>query len=342
MPGTFKLDIFTVCAALGALIIAAGALLAIDVLVDGGNYSFWFALLLFTQIGTIGVLVLLCAQRLGAPPWGDNLTRAAPAIGIGIVVASVALAVKDATGDDSFWEPVNDLFFWIPITLGLLVYLSSSVRGDRALGSPSQWGRAFAAGALAVGLLISINDFSEASRNEIWVFLSGFATTTAFALLLLGASLEPVAAMVALPKGSLNPNEVLNDPRLPNVIAIGGLLIVAAGVLLGIKAMDNASSDGIFHFISETGFYIGLGLSVLIVSRGQIGSYFGGDHPYIRYLLIGTLVAMFIAGLKFAADADSDQIWVFIDEAIAVPAFAALAFALYESRQALAGAKDSE
>jgi hypothetical protein len=332
-PASTKLDVFTICTALGAVLIATGLLRALDDLDEGGDYAFWIALVDFAQVAAVGVLVLLCARRLGDAGWGAALLRAAPAIGVVLVVAALALAFKDARdGVSTFWEPVNDLFYYIPLTLAALVYLSGQARVDRVLGSPSQWGRGLAVVALLVGLAIAINDVSNADSNQFWIFLSSIATTVGFALLLFGAALEPKGSMAA-PSGSKTPLDMLNDPRLPNWIASGAVAIIVAGVLIGFKTMSEASSDGIFYFVQAVGFHIGLGCAVLIASRGQVGLYIRGDHIYVRYALIASMVAMFIAGLKFALDADSNQAWIFLNEAIALPSFAALGFAMFEAAQ---------
>ena len=112
---SFQLDTFTICAGLGALLIAAGVLLAIEELIDGGDYAFWFGLTDFARTASIGVLVLLCALRFGNAPWSEGLRRATPVIGIAVIVASVALAVWDIVDDvgDTFWTPLNDIFFYI-------------------------------------------------------------------------------------------------------------------------------------------------------------------------------------------------------------------------------------
>ena len=330
-PSSIKLDIFATCTILGAALIGAGLLRAIDDLDEGGDYAFWFALVDFTRVASVGVLVLLCARRLGNSPWGAGLLRAAPAIGVALVVAAIALAVKDAQGDTStFWEPVNDLFYYIPITLAALVYLSSRTRVDRVLGSPSLWGRALGAVALLVGIAIAIDDVSNADSNEFWVFLSSIATTAGFALLLLGAALEPEGSMAA-PGSAKSPLDMLNDARLPNWIASGAVAIVVAGVMIGFKTMGDASSDGIFYFFQAVGFHIGLGCAVLIASRGQVGLYIRGDHVYVGYALVASMVAMFLTGVKFALDADSNQAWIFLNEAIVLPSFAALGFAMFEA-----------
>jgi hypothetical protein len=331
---SFKLDTFTVCAVLGALLIASAVLQAIFELNDGGDYAFWYALTVFARVAAAGVLVLLCALHLGDAPWAASLRRAAPAIGIAVVVASIALAAYDVSEGfgETFWTPVNDIFYYIPVTLGVAVFLSATPRGDRVLGSPSQWGRILAAVALVVALAIAIDDVSDAGGDDIWVFLSSFGITAGLALFLLAVSLEPAADMTQPQGGQIKVAELLNDARLPNWIAIGGVAIVVAGVLLGFRSLD-AYSDGFWVLLQQWGFYLGLGSMVLIASGGQVGGYLRGDHPYLRYALIGGLVGMFIAGVKFAADADSDQFWAFLDEAIAYPGFLALAFVMFEAKQ---------
>ncbi len=137
--------------------------------------------------------------------------------------------------------------------------------------------------------------------------------------------------------GQFNLNELLNDARLSDWIAIGGVGVIVAGLILGIDSLD-APSNGFWFLLQDWGFYLGLGSMVLIASRGQIAGYRLGEHPYLRYALIAGLVAMFIAGVKFATDANSDQVWVFINEAIAFPAFTALAYVMFEASQRRSGA----
>jgi hypothetical protein len=331
---SFKLETFTVCAGLGALLILAGLLLAFDELNDGGDYAFWFALTVFARLAAIGVLVLLCALRVGDASWGASLRRATPAIGVGVVVASIALAFYDVSEGfgEAFWTPLNDLFYYIPVTLGAAVVLSATPRGDRVLGSPSQWGRILGAIALVVGLAIAFDDVSDAGGDEIWVFLSSFGVTTGLALFLLALSLEAAGDMTQPQGGQIRVAELLKDARLPNWIAIGAVGVVIAGVLLGIKSMD-APSDGLWLMLQQWGFFLGLGSMVLIASGGQVGGYLRGDHPYLRYALIGGLVVMFIAGVKFAADANSDQFWWFLSDAIEYPAFLMLAYVMFEAKQ---------
>ncbi len=153
-------------------------LLAIKELSDGGDYAFWSALTDLARAGSVGVLVLLCALRLGDAPWGESLRRATPAIGVAIVVASIALAVWDATDDvgETFWTPLNDLFFYIPVTLGAAVYLSAASRDDRVLGSPFEWGRILGAVALVAGLAIAIDDVSDARNDEVWCSSAALAS----------------------------------------------------------------------------------------------------------------------------------------------------------------------
>lgn len=333
-PTSFNLDVFTICAALGALLVAAGVLEAIHDLSDGGDYAFWFAISDLAYVGAIGVLVWLCALQLGNSPWGPGLLRATPVIGVAVVVASVAVALRDLTGDFSepFWVALNDLFYYVPVVLGVVIYLSAVRQADRVLGSPANWARIVAAIAVVFGLIIAIKDFSDASSNEIWAFLGTFAETTGLGLFLLAASLEPASRRTQAQGSSLNVSELLNDARLPNWIAMGGVAVVVAGVLLGLKSLD-APSDGFWFLLQNVGFYLGLGCVVLIASGGELGAYLKGDHPYVRYALIAAIVAMFIAGLKFTADADSNQFWVFINDAIEYPAFPALGFAMFEASQ---------
>ncbi len=329
----FQLDTFTVCAGLGAILIAAGVLLAIEDLEDGGSYSVWFALREMTT-AAIGVLVLLSALRLGNATWGPGLRRATPAIGIAFAVASAALVVNDLGEDfaETFWRPANDLFFYVPITLAAAIYLSATPRADRVLGSPSYWGRILGVVALVIGLAIAIDDVSDIGSNEIWVFLSSFGIMAGLALFLLALSLEPTANMTQQQGGQIKVAELLNDSRLPNWIAMGGVAIVGAGVLLGFKSLD-APSDGIWLLLRDWGYYLGLGAMVLIASGGVVAGYRLGQHPYLRYALIAGLVAMFLTGLNFAADADSDQIWVFLSDSIEDSAFLALAYAMFEAAQ---------
>jgi len=328
---TVKLDAFTVCTGFGVLLLAAGALLAIKDLSDGGDYAFWLALTDFTSVATVGVLVLLCAMQLGDAPWGANLRKSAPIIGGGIVVASAALSIYDA-GEfgDEFWTILNDLFYYIPITLGVAVYLSGPAQDDRVLGRPSQYARVLAVLALVIGLAIAINDVSNARSNELWVFLGSFGITGGLALFLLAVSLEPGERMITYQGGQLKPLELLNDARLPKWLPMGSVAVVAAGILLGFKALD-AFDDGIWVLVQDWGLYLGLGSMILIASGGSLGAYVRGDHPYLRYALIAGLVVMFIAGIKFAADAESDQFWEFLYESIAYPGFLALAYAMFEA-----------
>lgn len=331
---SFQLDVFTVCAGLGALLIASAVVQAIFELNEGGDYAFWYALTVFARVAAVGVLVLLCALHFSDAPWGASLRRIAPAIGAGVVVASIALTAYDVSEGfgETVWTPLNDLLYYIPVTLGVAVFLSATPRADRVLGSPSEWGRILAAVALVIGLAIAIDDVSDAGGDEIWVFLSSFGILAGLALFLLAVSLEPVGSMIQPQGGQLKLSELLNDARLPNWIAIGALGVIVAGVLLGFKSLD-AYNDGFWVMLQQWGFYLGLGTMVLIASGGQVGSYLRGDHPSLRYALIGGLVAMFIAGVKFAADADSDQFWEFLDEAIAYPGFLALAYTMYEAAQ---------
>jgi hypothetical protein len=331
--GSFKLDTFTVLAIIGAVIVVSAVLQAIYELNDGGDYAVWFALSEAVPLAAIGFLVLVCSLRLGDAPWGPRLLQAMPALGVLVIVASVALAIRDATDEfaDTFWAPVNDLFYYIPITIGVAVFLSGRQRADRLLGSPVPWGRILAAVALVVGLIIAINDVSNADSDEFWVFLDSFAVTAGLALFLLALTLEPAQNMTQPQGGQIKVAELLNDARLPNWIALGALAVFIAGILLGVKALD-APSDGLWLFIQRAGFLIGLAVMVLIASRGQIG-VFRADHPYMRYFLGGVLVAMFIAGVKFTFDYDSDTFWWFLDEAIELPAYAALAYAMFEASQ---------
>jgi hypothetical protein len=328
---TVRVDAFTVCTAFGVLLFGAAVLLAIKDLSDGGDYAFWIALTDFASIVTVSVLVLLCAMQLGNAPWGANLRRSAPIIGLAIIVASVALSIYDAGEfDDEFWTVLNDLFYYIPITLAVAVYLSATEQNDRVLGMPSLYGRVLAVLALVIGLAIAINDVSNADSDEFWVFLSSFGITGGLALFLLAVSLEPRERMITYQGGQIRPVELLNDTRLPKWLAIGGVTVVAAGILLGFKALD-AFDDGFWVLLQDWGVYLGLGSMILIASGGRVGAYVRGDHPYLRYAIIAGLVAMFIAGLKFAADADSDQFWEFLYEAIAYPGFLALAYAMFEA-----------
>jgi uncharacterized membrane protein HdeD (DUF308 family) len=339
-PGTppakatsINLDSFTICVAFGAVLIVAGVLEAIHDLSDGGDYAFWYALEDLFYVGAVGVLVLLCAVQLGTSNWAPSLRRAAPALGAAVVVASTAIAIRDLTGDfsDPFWVALDDLFFYVPVVLGVVVYLSAVQRADRVLGGPMGWARIVAVVALVFGLIIATHDFSDASSDDVWVFLSSFAEATGYALFLLAASLEPRASMTRVASGS-NITDWLNDARLPNWIAIGGVAVVVAGVLLGLKSLD-APSDGFWLLLQNVGFYLGLGCVVLIASGGEVGTYIRGNHPYVRYALIGALIAMFLAGIKFTADADTDQFWVFINDAIEYLAFPALGFAMFEASQ---------
>ena len=331
--GSFQLDTFTICAGLGAALIAAGVLLAIEDLEDGGSYSVWFALREMTTAG-VGVLVLLSALRLGNATWGAGLRRATPLIGVAFAVASTALVINDLGEDfaETFWRPANDLFFYVPITLAAAIYLSASPRADRVLGSPSLWGRILGAIALVIGLAIAIDDVSDAGNDEIWVFLSSFGILAGLALFLMALSLEQTANMTRQEGGQIKVAELLNDSRLPNWIAIGGVGIVGAGVLLGFKSLD-APSDGILFLLRDWGFYLGLGAMVLIASGGAVAGHRLGEHPYLRYALIAGLVAMFLTGLKFALDANSEQIWVFISDSIEDSAFLALAYVMFEAAQ---------
>lgn len=332
-PGSsFQFDTFRVCAILGGLLVAAAVLQAFFELNDGGDYAFWYALEEFARTGAIGVLVLLCAVHLGDAPWGATLRRATPVIGVFVVAAAIAITFKDISDDigETIWTPLNDLFYYVPITLGAAVFLSATPRGDRVLGSPAYWGRILGVVALVIGFAIGIDDFSDARSDEVWVFLDSFGTTGALALFLLALSLEPASNLKQPQGGQVNVAELLNDVRLPNWIAIGGVVVVVVGILLGFKALDR--TDGFWWLLQYWGFYIGLGVMVLIASGGQVGGY-KGTHPDLRYVLIGGLVAMFIAGVKFAADADSDQVWAFVDEALAYPGFLALAYVMFEASQ---------
>ena len=152
------------------------------------------------------------------------------------------------------------------------------------------------------------------------------------ALFLLAVSLEPVGNMTQPQGGQIKLADLLNDARLPNWIAIGGAAIIVAGILLGIKSAD-APSDGIWRLLQEWGFHLGLGSMVLIASGGQVGTFLRGDHPYLRYALIAGLVAMFVAGVKFATDASSENVWWFLEEAIEYPGFLMLAYVMYEAKQ---------
>ncbi len=329
---TFKLDTFTVCAILGALIVASAVVQAAFELNDGGDYAVWSALEVLARTGAIGVLVLLAALHLGDAPWGASLRRAAPAIGVAVVIASIAIAAKDISDDvgETFWTPLNDFFYYVPITLGAAVFLSAAPRADRVLGNAASWGRVLGAVALVIGLAIAIDDVSNASSDEVWVFLDSFALMGGMALFLLAVSLEPAGSMTQPEGGQLNVAELLNDARLPNWIAIGGVAVIVAGVLLGFNVLSK--TDGFWWMLQYWGFYLGLGVMVLIASGGRVAGY-GAEHPYLRYALAGGLVAMFIAGVKFAADANSDQVWQFVEEAIAYPGFLALAYVMFEASQ---------
>lgn len=329
--GSFKLDAFSVCVAMGVALIAAGVLLAIEDLDEGGSYAFWFALREVVKLAAVGVLVLLCALRLRDATWGPQLLRAAPAIGIAVVLASVAITLKDIADGvgESFWRPLNDLFFYIPVTLGVAIYLSAVPRTDRVLGSPWQWGRVLGAVALVAGLAIAIDDTSDAGGDELWVFLSSLAIMAGPALFLIAVSLEPAAGMTAAQGGRIKMAELLNDARLPGWLAIGGAAIFVAGILLGLDSLD-APSDGFLFLLRDWSYYLGLGAIVFIASGASLRGL-RSDHPYLRYALIAGLAAMVLSGLKFAADASSDQIWVFLSASIEDSAFLALALAMYEA-----------
>lgn len=331
----FQLDTFRVCVILGALLIAAAVIEALFELDDGGDYAIWYALSVLASTSAIGVLVLLASLRLGDAPWGATLRRAAPVIGVAVVVASVAIMMKDIADDigETPWTPLSDLFSYTPITLGAAVFLSAMPRGDRVLGMPAEWARFLAVVAFVVGLALAIDDFTDASFNEFWVFLDTFAYLAGLALFLLAISMEPAGNLRRAQSGQLNIRDLLNDSRLPEWIAFGGVLVIIAGIMMGFKQLD-APSDGIWYALQYWGYYIGLGMVVLLASGARLPGFDLGD-PRLRYVLLGALGLMFIAGLKFAADWDSfsDKVWEFFALAIDYPGILALAYVMYEAAQ---------
>jgi hypothetical protein len=335
-PGSsFELDTFRVCAIMGALLIAAGVIEALFELDDGGDYAIWYALEDLASVSAVGVLVLLASLRLGDAPWGATLRRVAPAIGVAVVVASVAIMLKDVSDDigEMPWTPLSDLFSYVPITLGAAVFLSAMPRGDRVLGMPAEWARILAVVAFVIGIALAIDDYTDASFNKFWVFLDTFAYLSGLALFLLAISMEPAGNLRQSQGGGFNVSEMLNDSRLPEWIAFGGVLVIIAGIMMGFKQLD-APSDGIWNALQYWGYYLGLGMVVLLASGARLPGFDLSD-PRLRYVLVGALVLMFIAGVKFAADWDSfsDKVWEFFAQAIDYPGILALAYVMYEAAQ---------
>jgi hypothetical protein len=331
-PPSITLDSFTVCAALGVILIAAGALLAFDELESGGDYSIWYALIDLVPTAAVGVLVLVCARRLGPALWGDSLMRAVPILGIAAGVAAAGLALEDATGEfaDHLWDPLLDLVFYIPVALCLLLYLSGVTRGDRVLGQPSYWGRLVGVIGIAVSLAVAVNDASDASRNEFWVFLATLAPAAGICLLLISACLEPPGA----PRPAAQPNSLalINDPRMANWVALGGFAVIVSAVMLSFKAMDE-SEDGFWTLLQVLAIQLGLGLTIFIAAGVRLGPNLDPRHPYVRWAAIGCIAGAFVSGLKFTADADSEQFWLFWDYSVVPAAFGALALAMFEASQ---------
>ena len=110
------------------------------------------------------------------------------------------------------------------------------------------------------------------------MFLSSFGFTAGLALFLFAVSLEPSSNMTRSQGGQFNLNELLNDARLSDWIAIGGVGVIVAGLILGIDSLD-APSNGFWFLLQDWGVYLGLGSMVLIASRGQIAGYRLGGAP---------------------------------------------------------------
>jgi hypothetical protein len=326
-----NLDVFTILAAAGVLMVVAAVLLAIREIDLGGDYAFWYALIDLVPIAVLGVLVLLCALRVGNAPWGDGLLRAVPALGIAAVAATAALVLKDVVDefDSRLWDPLEDIVYYIPVSLGLLLYLSARPREDRIFGRPTLWGRWVAVAVLAIALIVAIHDALEADSDAFWAFIGGLALPAGFALLLLGSSLEPAGRRehpAQLP-GSLPP---LDDPKLADWVAWGGVAVLAAGLLLGLKALSDGD-DAIWRFLRVIGYHTGIGLAVLMASGGRLGNIVPAAQPAVRVAALAAIGATVLAGLKFTIDADSAHFWVFVDDVIAFSALGVLAYAMYEA-----------
>jgi hypothetical protein len=251
-------------------------------------------------------------------------------LGIAAVGASVVLAIKDLTDEfnDRIWDPIEDLIIYIPVALGVLLYLSLSTRGDRVLGQPSQWGRLIGLVVIAAALAVAVNDASDASRNEFWAFLGSVAAPAGLGLLLIGASLEPAGPPA--PATTRNALPLLNDPRMGTWTALGAVAVVIAGVAVGLKTLDEAPSDAFWLMLEIVAFHVGLGVAVFVSAGTRLGAYLDPAHPYLHWVAMASIGVAFVAGLKFAADADSDQFWVFLNDSIVLAAPGALALAMYE------------
>jgi hypothetical protein len=367
---SITLDAFTISRALGITFIAAAALLAIHDLGDGGDYAFWFAVIDAVPLASVGVLVLICSERLNPAGPDGGLLQAIPFLGVASVIASIALAVKDLTdeGGDQFWEALNDLTFYAPVALGVLIYFCRPLARDRVLGRPARWGRLIGLAVVVVSLAVALNDASDAT-SAVWVFLYSATGSVSLGLLLMAATLEPAGAPRAAPltlasllrladarlprwlagAATLEPVGApraapvtlasllrLDDARLPQWLAGAALGLFVSAMALGIRAADVSAEDQVWRLLATAAPFGGGALCLLIASGGRVGVYGHGAHPAVRWLAIAAMAAALASGIKLTSDAASDELWVFLNTAISPAALGALAFAMYEARLKLA------